>query len=70
MQMQVVDGHPRRIADIEGQPVAALPDAFDAGDVLRQHEQAREHLGVVPLKLPGIVDVLLGDHQAVDRGAR
>lgn len=70
VEVEVVDGHPGGIADVEGEAVALFPHAFHAGDILGEDEEAREHFGVVPFEIAGVIHVLFGDDQAMDRGAR
>jgi hypothetical protein len=70
VQVQVVDGHARRVPNVEREAVPRLPDALHAGDILRQDEDAGEQLGVVPLDLARGLNVLFGIDQAMHRRAR
>src|SRR5688572_27125882 len=65
VEVQVVDGHARMVADVEGHAVAVLEDTLEARDLGGEREHPREHVAVHPLDVSSILDVLAWDDEVV-----
>lgn len=64
------NGHTGSVADVERETVAGFVDALEAGNLGSEHEQPGEELAVGPLDVLRRRDVLAGDDEGMDRGAR
>ena len=70
VEVEVVDGHAGVVADVEGEAVAGLVHAFGAAHFVGERKESGERLRMASPDFTGVGDVLAGDDEGVDGGAR